>query len=231
MKQQIKNIVSYGAGVDSTAMIFLLLLDKKPIDYVVFADVGAELPETYETVKLMKEFLDKQAVPFVTVYPAKFRTLQQRCEDRNVIPDRIRRWCTRDVKITPIFKFYRSLDAEINQYIGIDSGEPKRMRPDPENWIHNVYPLVSSGIDRNGCVEIIKNMKFPVPVKSGCYFCIYNNVERLYSIWKHNNQLFKQAMIFEESNKHFPRQTLHPKITLREMEKFFLVGKMPVFKN
>ncbi len=215
-----KCIVSYGAGIDSTAMIFHLLRNKKQIDYVVFADVGAELPETYETVKQMKKYLDEKKIPFVTVFP-KDRGLQERCEDRKVIPDRIRRWCTRDVKITPIFKFYRSLNAVIYQYIGIDASESKRMRPDPTDWIHNVYPLVEVGIDRDHCIEIIKSEGFPVPVKSGCYFCIYNNMERLFSIYQNHPELFQQAMIFEESNKHFPKQTLFPKIPLREIEKSF----------
>ncbi len=34
-----KYIVSYGGGVDSTAMIFKLVEDNAPLDYVVFADL------------------------------------------------------------------------------------------------------------------------------------------------------------------------------------------------
>lgn len=224
---QTKYVLSYGAGVNSTAMIFDLLNRKEPIDGVVFADVGAELPQTYETVKQMARFLKKKSIPFTTVYPANNRTLEQRCLDRKVIPDRIRRWCTRDVKITPIFKFYRSLNAKIVQYIGIDAGEKKRVRPDPKDWIHNSYPLVENNYNREACIQIIKDEKFPVPVKSGCYFCIYSNSERLFSLWKNEPVLFQRAMEMEEANKHFPRQTLYPKMPLREMVEHFRQGKIP----
>lgn len=221
-----KHIVSYGAGIDSTAMIFHLLKNKKPIDYVVFADTGSELPETYKTLERMDEYLKQKKIPLIIVKPNK-RGLKERCEDREVIPDRIRRWCTRDVKITPIFAFYRTLNAKINQYIGIDAGEKRRCKPDPKSapYVHNVYPLVEANIDRKKCVEIILDEGFPPVIKSGCSFCIYNNIDRWYWLWQTHSDLFDEAMKFEESNKHFPKQTLYPKMPLREMKKLFESGK------
>jgi len=57
-------ILSYAAGVDSTALLFLLIKNKIPLDYVVFADTGSELPETYDYINTIKLYLAKIHIPF-----------------------------------------------------------------------------------------------------------------------------------------------------------------------
>jgi len=47
--------ISYGAGINSTAMT-LLLLSKGLRFPVVFADTGGEWPETYDFLDIFKEF-------------------------------------------------------------------------------------------------------------------------------------------------------------------------------
>lgn len=227
------HIVSYGAGVDSTAMIFWLLKNKKPIDYVVFSDTGDEIKESFVTLDLMEKFLNKLEIPLVTVKP-KNRTLKQRCEDRRVIPDRIKRWCTRDAKITPIFAFYRKLIADgvcdkVNQYLGYNAKEKRRLKPDPKKapYVHNLYPLYYAGITKQDCHSIIKEAGFPPVIKSGCKFCPHNNLERWFWLWQNYPVDFDAAIAFEEQNKYFPKQKLFQKCTLRELKKLFECGKTP----
>lgn len=45
------NIVSFGGGTNSTAMIIGMHLRKIPIDYIIFADTGAEQPHTYDFIE------------------------------------------------------------------------------------------------------------------------------------------------------------------------------------
>lgn len=42
------NVVSFGGGTNSTAMIIGMYLHKIPIDLILFADTGGEQPHTYE---------------------------------------------------------------------------------------------------------------------------------------------------------------------------------------
>ena len=42
------NIVSWGGGTNSTAMIIALYRQNVPIDIILFADTGGEQPYTYE---------------------------------------------------------------------------------------------------------------------------------------------------------------------------------------
>ncbi len=56
-------------------------------------------------------------------------------------------------------------------YIGFDAGEPTRPKPSRELDIFNEFPLMEEGLDRKRCEKYIKKAGFPIPRKSGCYFC------------------------------------------------------------
>ena len=213
-----KYIVSYGGGVNSTALIIYLVKNKFPLDHVVFSDTGDEMPETYEYVQYLNKYLKRHGVPLDIVRPNS--TLSEVCTRRKVVPSQVWRWCTRDHKVKPIHKFYKKLNSHIYQYMGIDYGELRRMKPSGEDWITNLYPLIDFKIDRQGCLDLIRKARLKIPIKSGCYLCPYNNMERWGEIYKNHPDLFQKAMQIEEQNKHMPRQKLAPRnYTLRDMEK------------
>lgn len=49
------NVVSFGGGTNSTAMIVGMYLHKIPVDLILFADPGAEQPHTYEYIEVFDE--------------------------------------------------------------------------------------------------------------------------------------------------------------------------------
>lgn len=51
------NIVSFGGGTNSTAMIIGMYLHKIPIDLILFADTGGEQPHTYEFIRVFNAWL------------------------------------------------------------------------------------------------------------------------------------------------------------------------------
>lgn len=53
------NVVSFGGGTNSTAMIIGMYLHKIPIDLILFADTGGEQPHTYEFMETFNEWLVK----------------------------------------------------------------------------------------------------------------------------------------------------------------------------
>lgn len=59
-------IVCYGGGVDSTAMLVALKRQGIRPDLITFADVGAEKPETYETVEIMSAWCESVGFPTIT---------------------------------------------------------------------------------------------------------------------------------------------------------------------
>ena len=226
-------VVSYGGGVNSTALIILLVENELPLDHVVFADTGNEMPETYEYLNIINGYLEKVGVPLEVVHVRNRESLSDRCLRRRVIPSEMWRWCTRDMKVTPIHAFYRSLKAHIYQYMGIDYGEVHRMKPAKADYVTNLYPLIDYKIKRDGCVAIIKKARLPVPIKSGCYMCPFNNMERWADIHERHPDLYKLAIKMEENGKHFGSQSLAPgKHTLRELEVIMTKKrKLPVVRT
>ena len=47
------NMVSYGGGVNSTALLVGLHQHRIPVDLILFADTGAEHPHTYACLDIM----------------------------------------------------------------------------------------------------------------------------------------------------------------------------------
>lgn len=208
MKQ--KNIVSYGAGVDSTAMILKMIDEKIMIDHVVFADTGGELPETYKTIKIMEKFLNGKSIPFTIVKNFSLVTLFKKCIVRHVFPDMFRRWCTRDFKVAPIHRFYRKYYKEyhVEEFLGIDAGETKRCRTAKEDYITKHYPLVDWNMNRIACEKFIFLKGFPYVVKSGCYFCPFNSSKRWDYIQENHPDLYELTQEMEQNSKHYPKLKL-----------------------
>ena len=60
------NIVSFGDGTNSTAMIIGMYLHKIPVDLILFADTGGEQPHTYEFIRVFNAWLEKHGLPTIT---------------------------------------------------------------------------------------------------------------------------------------------------------------------
>ncbi len=228
-----RHILSFGAGVNSVALMILLLRLKAPLDEVVFADTGAEVPETYAYLNIAEGYLKEHGVPFriVSKRILNERDLYQTCWHRRVVPSAVWRWSTRDFKVEPIQNYYRSLGVHICQYIGMAHGEMQRAKDNPLSFITNQYPLLEWKLTRPKCIELIQDAGLPVPKKSGCFFCPFNSKGRWRWIYENHNELYQKAVALEENSKHFPSQRLtdqvfrqRANVTLRELAESFERG-------
>lgn len=220
-----KHILSFGGGVNTVALMILLIRDGFPLDEVVFADTGGEMPETYDYLHIASKYLEQREIPFrVVANRIKGRDLYDTSWNRRVFPSVVWRWATRDFKVRPIHQYYRSLDAHINQYVGIAWDEIERMKDSRVNYVTNIYPLIDQKMTRDDCIEVIGSEGLPIPVKSGCYFCPFNSLDRWAWIHDSHPDLFEKAILLEENSKHFPSQRLsdqvyrnRQKVTMREL--------------
>ena len=224
-----RHVLSLGGGVNSVALMILLVRDGKPFDEAVFADTGVEVPETYSYLKVAREYLERHCVP-LTVLKKNGRTgsLYETSWRRRVFPSAIWRWSTRDFKVNPIHRHYRSFGVHINQYMGIAYDEIERMKHSRVDFVTNFYPLVDQKITREGCEEVIRDAGLPVPVKSGCYFCPFNSFERWRWLHDEHPELYAKAVALEEHSKHYPAQRLtdqvfreRAQVTLRQLGEMF----------
>jgi len=208
-------ILSFGAGVQTTA---LLLKDPKRYDYVVFADVGDEKPETYKYLEeYIKPFCEVNKINFVTVRNPKWDSLMAHCLENKIIPTRSFRWCTSKFKISPIRKFAKSLGATrknpFYQDIGISFDESHRLGGSKYDvkYLVSEFPLAWEKITREDCYKIIKDAGFPVPPKSGCYYCPFAKKQEFIDLKRSHPELWDKAEAMEKNNSRYPEITLKNK--------------------
>ena len=226
----IRHILSFGGGVNSVALMVLLLREDLPLDEVVFADTGGEVPETYEYLDIAKQYFASHNVPF-TVVAKRGDSLYDTSWRRRVFPSAIWRWSTRDFKVNPIHRHYRGIGGHINQYLAIAWDEVHRMKDSRVDYVTNLYPLIDRRITREGCIEIIEDVGLPIPPRSSCFFCPFNSVDRWRWLYENHPELYEKAIALEERSKHFPTQRLTDQafrkrtdVSLRSLAEIFASG-------
>lgn len=228
----VRHILSFGGGVNTVALMIIMRRSGEPLDEVVFADTGGEVPETYAYLEIAKDYFADQGVPFRTVSNVNGHDLYGTCQRRRVIPSAVWRWSTRDFKVRPIHRYYRSIEAHINQYVGIAYDEIDRMKDSQVPHVTNIYPLVDRRMTRANCIKVIQEAGLPVPVKSGCFFCPFNSAGRWRWLYATHPDLYGRAEALEENSKHFPSQRLTDQVyrkraavTLRELRELLKANK------
>jgi hypothetical protein len=219
----IKYVLSYGGGLNSTALLIFLIKNNYPLDLVLFSDTGDEFPHTYETVKYYKKYCESKNIRFEIVRSKLADSLYTYMWNKKIVPSRIRRDCTSKFKISPMRKFLRNeygKDQKFLQYIGIDFDEYHRMRESDVKYIENDYPLVDMQIGREQCEQILINEGLPVPKKSGCYYCPFTTRPRWLKLLEENPQLLEKAIALEQNTLKYPQSNslLHsiPLIKLKD---------------
>jgi len=203
-----KYILSFGGGVNSTALLFFLIDNNFPLDEIIFADTGAELPETYKHINKIQEFCKRNKIKF-TIVKNEVGIYEWYWKHKK-IPTWNRRSCTDIFKIRPIRRYLkeRYSKEKFVMYIGISYDERQRAKKSNVKYIKNRYPLIENGIDRKRCEKIIISHGFKVPPKSGCYFCPFQPEERWEWLLKNYPLLFQKAKALEENGSAYPKLTL-----------------------
>jgi 3'-phosphoadenosine 5'-phosphosulfate sulfotransferase (PAPS reductase)/FAD synthetase len=194
-----------------------------PLDEVIFADTGAELPETYAYIREhIRPFLKQHNIPYVEVQAKE--TLMERCIRSRAIPDKRYRWSTRDYKIRPINKHLREHlvpNEQVVVYLGIAYDEPTRVKPSREKWIRRYYPLIDHGMNREDCEKYIEAHQWPIPPKSGCYFCPFQRLSQWRNLLEKHPDLYEKAIMIEKNGSKYPNFALREGTTLEHLRKRF----------
>lgn len=189
-----KRYLSFGGGVNSTALL-LLLVDEGVEFEAVFVDHGTDWPETYEHVQLMQE----RGYPITVLRPdfRGFDNLYEYALHANLVPSLHVRWCTSNFKASVLYDYY---DKPCLDLVAIDAGESHRARISAESGIEKRHPLVCLGIDRRGCEAIIEDHGLPIPIKSGCYICPMQRREQWVELNRRHPDLWCKAMTLENAS-------------------------------
>jgi len=215
------------SGKDSLATALVQGSVQPDLDYeYMFNPTGAELPEVFDWLARVEQFLQK---PIVRVG----RNLEEIIEGYNYfLPSGQSRYCTRKSKIEPMEKFIGKEDAII--YYGIRADE-KRIGY-VNNKLENIvpqYPLVDNNIGIDGAYSIINSYGLKPPsffwksmydqvcdimrgeewrnnftewqidalfcwrTRANCYFCFNQRAYEWAGLYEHHPELFWNSEMYE----------------------------------
>lgn len=184
------NIVSYGGGTNSTAMLVGLHERGERPDAIVFADTGSEKPHTYEHLLVVSEWCAAHGFPAVETIRGqqpqmlKDGSLEAECIRLGALPSKAHGYstCSLKWKIEPQRKHYRALAEAraltldgVTVLIGFDADEETRVARGKDAYkagdYRQEFPLFDWGWAREECVEAIDRAGLTQPGKSACFFC------------------------------------------------------------
>ena len=192
-----KNYLSFGGGVNSVAMM-LMCLDNKTDFEAITVDHGADWPETYEYFTMFQDWLKTNGHKPVTVLTPDVQghtKLYDYYLDKKKVPSMMKRDCTDKFKLRPVYKY---VEKPCFMLLGIDAGETHRARLNSKKGVENRYPLIEEGIDRENCKKIIKEHGLPVPMKSGCFLCMYQKKAQWRQLRRLHPDLFCKVQKLEK---------------------------------
>lgn len=180
--------VSFGAGVQSTTIAFLVHNREPELLRVcggrlpwlwLFADTGDEPAEIYSHLEKMRDI-----IPISTVRRAGAGSLSHEILTRSsgipTIPMYVKtstrpgplfRSCTKDFKVRPLdayakraFRIPRRTKTYkgpvIRQWLGISTDEASRTRQSPDSWREFFYPLIEMGWSRSHCEDYLSRQVY-----------------------------------------------------------------------
>jgi hypothetical protein len=200
-------VISYGGGVQSTALVVLAMSEGWDVDEVVHVDLmDAESPATREYVARFREWLRREYGRDITVIernmywdmldnpaftPVPWRGKRERFM--------LSRQCTRQYKVQPLQRYlYDKYDGRIGLMLGISVDEYHRMRDSSAARIEHVYPLVDRRLTRWQCRDIIERAGLAVPWKSSCWFCPFRTVVSQWVLVQRYPDLAGMARVLED---------------------------------
>jgi hypothetical protein len=212
--------ISYGGGVQSTALVVLAAHGIIDFQLALFANVGdnAEHPATLSYVR-------EVAIPWARARGVEVVELRRQRRDGTTedlydrlmrpgsrsIPIPVRmsngapgtRSCTADFKIRVVAKELKrrgaTKDDPATVAIGISTDEIQRLNNRRESPGERVaYPLIDLRHDRAACAQIIRDAGLPVPHKSACYFCPFHRAQTWAEMRRDEPELFAKSVALED---------------------------------
>ncbi|MFV2057336.1 MAG: phosphoadenosine phosphosulfate reductase [Thiohalomonadales bacterium] len=233
------NIVCYGGGINSTAMIVEMVNRGISIDLILFADTGGEKPHTYKFIKTFNKWLKSNGCLEVTRVQTQdingsYISLEYRCLITDSLPSKAYGFssCSDKYKIRPQNKYINNWSPakeewkagrKINKYIGFDAGESHRNKKYSDDKYNFVAPLIAWDYDREYCIRIIADEGLPSPGKSSCFYCPHNKKHEILEIQREYPELMRRALKMESNANLTTIKGLGRRFSWRE----FLDGQVP----
>lgn len=160
--KEIKHVVQFSGGKDSTCMLLMMLEKGMPVDDIIFCDTGMEFPALYEHIDEVEKYIGRKITRLKAEHSYEYMmhcNKRKRGNHTDVIgygwPTMQIRWCTKYFKIGLFQKYFKHKNCII--YIGIAADEPQRHKNIASNVRH---PLFEWGITEAQALSFCYAHKF-----------------------------------------------------------------------
>ena len=218
-EEKLPLIVSFGAGVDSTAVLVEMHNRGIRPDYIIFADTGAERPDIYAHIERVNKWLRKVGFPVISIVSqhkaGKSYKLIDNVHQYKAMPSLAYGFksCSVEYKIRPVELFIKANKIERNiTVIGYGVGEidraikaleaykklrdSKKRQSTKDRMKVMWFPLIDWKLNRSQCKELSRAVGFCTS-KSSCFFCPSMNANEVLKLAKAYPELVEQAIEIE----------------------------------
>ncbi len=214
-------------------------------DYAIFADPGAELPDTYRLWDYLKDWASyNDGIPLIKKKKSLYDDI---IKGQNSTGNRwasipaftesqgmVRRQCTKEYKIDVVIQEVRRLHGlkkyqrmkPTTMYLGISLDEIQRMK---ESQLYNInyeYPLIDRRITRGDCIKFLEERSFYNIKKSSCTFCPFHNNKQWKEIKQNYPEEWKKVVkvdnAIRDKSKKGMRDKLYLHRSLKPIEEAYL---------
>lgn len=174
-------VLSYGGGVQTVAMIALVLQGRLPRpDMIVIADTGREKQSTWDYLdEIVQPALEREGMA-VEIAPHSLATVDIYAHNGDLLlpvytsTGKLPTFCSNEWKQRVVKRHLRSREvSECHAWIGFSLDEKIRVEraQDDEGWYQRIFPLYERGLTRADCEIIIQGYGWPLPSSSACWMC------------------------------------------------------------
>ena len=197
-------VVSLSGGKDSTAMLLRLLEEMRPIDKILFCDMGLEFPQMYEHLKKLEQHIGREIIRLKADQGFEYYFFDYTPKRKNPALMQYRgmswagpynRWCTGMLKTRMADAYLRDLRKkyDVIEYIGIAADEKIRIK-------NKCYPLVEWGMTEKDCLDYCYGKGFDwgglykIFHRVSCWCCPLQALSELRKLYEHFPELWAQLL-------------------------------------
>ena len=198
----------------------------QPGDLVIFCDTGREHPKTY---KFINDFEANENIPIIRLKYSDtddpFKTMLEKRKYK-VIPNRVKRICTVELKIKTCRRYLRTLGLmKYENFIGFRYDEPLRVKRRKQAWkkVIDRVPLYDDKIDKQKINAYWESKPYNLEIPSilgNCTLCFMKGKNAIINILSVYPELAEPWIKDEDEaqkNGKFGGHTYFPDITYRQM--------------
>ncbi|MGH7605290.1 MAG: phosphoadenosine phosphosulfate reductase family protein [Gemmatimonadaceae bacterium] len=193
----VRHILSLSGGKDSAALA-IYMRDRVPEMEYIFNDTRKELPETYEYLDRIQDYLGKP----INRLNAELGFDHWYEVYGGMIPSNHRRWCTKQLKLKP-FEEFCAEDRVLN-YVGLRYDEEREGYISHKPKITPMYPFREAKLVLRDIEQILLDSGVGMPPytkwgrsRSGCFFCFYQQKIEWVRLKETHPDLYEEAKKYE----------------------------------